>query len=412
MTQRIYHTLIWLLLAIPALASEPPKSLMGAQDFKPSVEHPFGWRGDGSGRFPGATPVTEWSTTKNVKWGIAVGKSHSSPILTDALVFVTSEPNLLFCIGRNDGKIRWKAEIKPADLTNPQSRKVAEEYVPPKDGSGMAAATPITDGKRVYAVYGNGIVCAVNLDGKRAWTTCIEAEQSTGYGRSASPIIAGGKLIVSMTNLYAFDLETGKQLWVNEDAKSGYGTPAAMKVGATEVVITPVGDVAQVSDGKIVDSNIGHTIHSSPFAEDGVVYFGESMFSAVRLNAAFKDEEAWNAMISGEIFSSPLLYSGILYLATGEGELVAFDAKGKGSQDPLINARSLFEDGGGYASLTLAGKYLFLNSNGGEMVMLEATREAPAISHNRLKEGTGSTPVFSGKSMFIRDGETLYCIGQ
>src|SRR5579862_1225065 len=41
---------------------------LGAADFKPSPEHPYGWRGDGSGCFPGATPPLHWgSVSKGVK---------------------------------------------------------------------------------------------------------------------------------------------------------------------------------------------------------------------------------------------------------------------------------------------------------------------------------------------------------
>jgi len=34
--------------------------LLGSPEFCPSPEHPFGWRGDGSGQFPGATPPVHW----------------------------------------------------------------------------------------------------------------------------------------------------------------------------------------------------------------------------------------------------------------------------------------------------------------------------------------------------------------
>jgi hypothetical protein len=36
------------------------KALLGAPDFKPSPETPYGWRGDGNGRFPGAQPPLKW----------------------------------------------------------------------------------------------------------------------------------------------------------------------------------------------------------------------------------------------------------------------------------------------------------------------------------------------------------------
>src|SRR3954464_4676377 len=50
----------WLLAAgMPLLASDTAP--LGSPDFYPSPKHPVGWRGDGSGRFPGATPPTVWS---------------------------------------------------------------------------------------------------------------------------------------------------------------------------------------------------------------------------------------------------------------------------------------------------------------------------------------------------------------
>src|SRR5437868_1013476 len=144
---------------------------LGAADLKPSSEQPFGFRGDGSGRFTGATPVTEWSEKekKNIRWSATVGSSFSSPILSENFVFVTSEPNLLYCVDRAKGDIRWKFEITPAVLADEKSQKAAAAYEPPKDGSGMVAGTPVTDGKRIYAMLANGIVCALNLDGKKEW---------------------------------------------------------------------------------------------------------------------------------------------------------------------------------------------------------------------------------------------------
>ena len=124
----IFHLLLFSALthAISAAAPVPASSSpLGAPEFRVSGERPFGWRGDGSGRFPGATPVTHWSATKNVRWSTVVGRSYSSPIVTDQFVVVTSEPNLVVCVNRADGSVRWKFAVTPALLTDPQSRKSA-----------------------------------------------------------------------------------------------------------------------------------------------------------------------------------------------------------------------------------------------------------------------------------------------
>jgi outer membrane protein assembly factor BamB len=390
---------------------------LGAADFHASPQHPIGWRGDGNGRFIGASPVTEWSTTKNVRWSLEVGKSYSSPVATDKVVLLTSEPNWLICIDRASGKVKWKVQVTPADVSDAKARKAAESYQLPKDGSGMAAATPLTDGTNIYVVFANGIVCAVDMEGKPKWTIAIEAEQNTGYGRSASPIMVAGKLIVSMTNLYAFDPATGKQLWINEDAKSSYGTPAGLKVGQSEVIVTPMGAVVTAADGKTVGSDIGHTAHSTPIAAgSGLVFFADNTASMVHLSDAFKDDEVWSGMVSGEVFGSPVLHEKTIYMTTGAGELFAFDAGAKDSAEPLIDRRALIEGVSGaapaaYASLTLAGKYLFYNSNKGEIVVMEANREAKIVARNKMARGTGASMAFWGKEIFLRDGEKVYCIG-
>lgn len=362
--------------------------------------------------------MTEWSATRNVRWATVVGRSYSSPIVTDKFVFVTSEPDLLICLDRAGGKVLWKAEIKPTDLTDEKGRKAAEKYEAPRDGSGLFAATPLTDGKNIYAVLANGIICAVDLDGKRKWAAGIDAEPTTGYGRSSSPIIVAGKLIVHMSNLYAFDAGTGRQLWVNTEAKSSYGTPVHLRIGDVDLIVTPNGDVVRANDGQTLNSDIGRASHSSPIqCGDGVVCFGNGEIHVLRLNATFKEEEVWNGMVGGDVFGSPLLHDNTLFITTGAGALFAFDTHGKDSQEPLIDGRRLFENEAtagpvAYASVTLAGHYLFLNSNKGETVVLEASRSAKLIGRNRLLAGAGSCPVFSDRDMFLRDGDKLFCIGQ
>ncbi len=50
------------LLLCAGVAADPAGSAtLGSPEFKPSLDRPVGWRGDWSGRFPGATPPTTWS---------------------------------------------------------------------------------------------------------------------------------------------------------------------------------------------------------------------------------------------------------------------------------------------------------------------------------------------------------------
>ena len=389
-------------------------ALMAVGSGGPGSAPPCGWRGDGGGRFPAATPPLEWSESKNVRWKAEVGTGYASPVLAADLVVVASEPDLLIAVGRADGKERWRLKTGPSDLAEETARATASEYKA-KD-TGMAAATPAFDGGTIYAVFANGIVRAVDLSGKARWTVHIGAPQNTAYGRSASPILAGGRLVVHMTHLFAFDPATGKQVWVNEDARGNYGTPAALRSGDVDLIATPGGDVVRADDGKTVATQIGNSANSSPVVADGKIHYAERDVRAIRLAAGFKDESVWNSEIRGELFGSPVHHEGLLFTATAKGELYVFDAKATGEKEPLTAARPLLDRervrGGNavYSSLTLGGRHLFLASNLGETVVLEATAEAKEVARNVLPDGTGSSPVFAGPDLFLRDGTKLYCI--
>src|SRR6266567_457267 len=85
-----------------------PPAPMGSADFRPSVEHPVGWRGDGSGQYPSADPPTKWSAKENIVWKAEVGMGTSSPVLVAQRVFITAEPDLLICLDAGTGKELWR----------------------------------------------------------------------------------------------------------------------------------------------------------------------------------------------------------------------------------------------------------------------------------------------------------------
>lgn len=86
----------------PAAALSPHPSVSpGVSAAPPQV---MGWRNDGSGRYPLATPPREWSETKNILWKTKVGPNkYSSPILVAARLFLLSDPAWLCCVSANDG---------------------------------------------------------------------------------------------------------------------------------------------------------------------------------------------------------------------------------------------------------------------------------------------------------------------
>ena len=56
---------LWALSSLGQTLKAGAGEMLGSSDFKPTPEHPIGWRGDWTGRFPGATPPTEWTRRIN-----------------------------------------------------------------------------------------------------------------------------------------------------------------------------------------------------------------------------------------------------------------------------------------------------------------------------------------------------------
>jgi hypothetical protein len=96
------------------------KAPLGSAEFYPSPEHPIGWRGDGTGCYPGATnPPTVWyqkanGESKNILWKTKLFcYSWSTPIVVGDKIFTLSDPYDLVCLNKNTGKILWIRSFPP-----------------------------------------------------------------------------------------------------------------------------------------------------------------------------------------------------------------------------------------------------------------------------------------------------------
>ncbi len=124
-------------LAFLACFGPDEGTALGSPKFKVSPEQPLGWRGDGSGRFPGATPPLTWErarqgngfTTKNLLWATplpAVG--ISSPIVVGNRIFLTAGFTDLLCIDKASGQILWLRSNPEFEALTAEERKTEPAY--------------------------------------------------------------------------------------------------------------------------------------------------------------------------------------------------------------------------------------------------------------------------------------------
>ncbi|MBE3123313.1 MAG: PQQ-like beta-propeller repeat protein [Planctomycetes bacterium] len=382
-----------------------------------------GWRGDGTGQYPGASPPTQWDIDdgKNILWQTEIGKGHSSPVVAGNRVFVTAEPDLLICLDRDTGTVLWKKDNGYGAL--PPGTKVPDKRPPTSPNCGYATPTPVTDGKFVYASFGTGVVSCHDFDGNRKWLRYLDLPQVTQYGRSASPVLAGRRLIVSIGGLEALDADTGDTLWQTPEAKPAYGSAVAARIGEVDVLLTPGGDCVRLSDGKILARKMAVAAYTSPLVDAGVVYYVGPPAVAIRLppkaDEMIRPEKIWESDdLEGEFFSSPVCHEGILYGASNTGVLYALD----GRTGTLIYKQELeiasaagkpgTEVANLWPSLSLVGKVLVLANDAGETLVLVPGREYKQVARNYHDKGSGASPVADGNLLFLRGGKKLYCIGE
>jgi outer membrane protein assembly factor BamB len=437
---------------------------------------PLGWRQDGTGRFPKATPPLEWSKDSNVLWKTKLpGPGFGSPIVVGEAVFVVSYPAELLCLRASDGKVQWQktntiaeafgedkaAEFakrydqldkkrreandefnklrkelrdkgidpdKKKDLDKDSKEKLdkarekiteadralrEEQKTTPRKESrgepGNAAATPACDGKHVAAVYGTGIVAVYTTAGKRLWIKFVETPQ-IGFGHSASPVLAGDKLIVHLNDLVALDVATGKELW-RTPVTARHASSILTRLDKQDVLVTPAGPIVRVSDGKILSKGKFSLSESSPLLDGDVIYASHSGgIQALKLSGGKQDEaaleEVWKVDADRDRRTpSSVLHDGLLHAVNTSGILEVIDVK-TGEQVykqrlPLAHV---------YSSITLAGDHLFVADMRGKTVVLKPGRRYQRVATNEL-EGTGASPVFVGDRLYLRGHQHLYCIG-
>ena len=376
-----------------------------------------GFRGDGSGRFPDVVPPLEWGPGKNIRWTTKIGPNkYSAPVVVGDRIFLVAEPAELVCVDASDGRILWRKSNGYADLPGKVDGK------PPRGDAGNTTPTPVSDGRFVYAVFGTGIVACYDLRGERQWIRYGGPHPAPEYGRSSSPALVGGKLLVTLSCLIALDAKTGLEAWKNKDVLELYGTPVPAVLGGVEVVVLPSGQVVRVSDGRILASELGGLSFASPVVQDGAVYLIQAGSSAQQLAASSADKweakQLWEQELEGTFYASALLDQGLIYAASNTGDFYILDSK-----DGKILAHKELDlpSGAGrpgaaganlYPSLVLAGNYLMIFNDQGDTLVLEPGRSYKELRRNHLGAGHGSAPAFDGRAIYMRGDQSLYCIGE
>lgn len=379
------------------------------------------WRGpNGDGISPETNVPVKWSAAENIAWRTPIpGESHSSPVVWEDTVFVTTalpdtQARLLLRLDARTGNILWQRTVVNA----------APEYMHRENS--LASSTPVTDGERVYTSFQNAkrvdLQC-YDFEGKQLWSAQpLEFEGEHGY--SYTPVIYGDLLFFDCRQegeaaLLALDKRTGKVRWRVEPSRRriSHITPLLVIDGRRQQLI-----VCGSDEIHSVNPENGQTWWRcrgpSDVAVAGLSYGDGVLFAAagypdrsrmgVRVDGdgdVGNTHVAWRSRRQVTYVPSPVYHEGHFYSILDEGILCCFDAKtGETAWDQRLEGRVR-------SSLVLAGEHGYTTNDKGVTTVFRATHKGfEPVSVNDLKEFCYSTPAIANGRLYLRTGKNLVCI--
>jgi len=419
---------------------------------------PTNW---GQFRGPGSRGVSEdddrlpekWSDTENVAWRVPLaGVAWSSPIVWGDRVFLTNvvsegvverpKPGLYFggnrlepskdvhrwsvvCLDFASGNVFWEREVERSAPKAPRHLK-----------NSYASETPVTDGERLYAHFGQIGTFCYGLDGELLWQRRTQPVQTRdAWGTASSPALHDGRLYIvndseDQSYLVALDKTNGNEIWrVERDEPSNWSSPYVWhNERGTEIVTTGRQKVRSYDlDGKLLweISRMSSIVIPTPFSAHGLLYVASGYVGdetrpvfAVRPGASgdisLRDGSTSNASIAWSLPQgapynpSPLLYGDYYYTLYDRGFLTCHDAR-TGEE---IYGKQRFRAG---ASAFTASPWayngkLFCLSEEGDCFVLDAGPEYRLIRENSIGEQCMATPAIAQGSLIVRSAEAVYRI--
>jgi outer membrane protein assembly factor BamB len=287
---------------------------------------------------------------------------RATPVYRDGLIYSLGAKGDLYCLSAKNGKPKWSKNILADNATRNQMW-------------GMAASPLLVDHLVVVTPGGapaKSIVAYDRLIGAPIWHAL---DDRAGYTSPILATLAGRKQIVWISAQRAVGLapENGALLWE-------YPFPAQNDMNCSQPVV-------------VDDANV--LLSSSPGP-------GAALLAISRSSETYAARAVWTSNRMKNKFNSSVLYQGYIY-GLDDTILACIEAK----------TGELKWKGGryGYGQLLLAGGYLIVVTEQGEVVLVRATPE----SHQELArfpalEGrTWNIPAIDNGLLLVRNSNEMAC---
>jgi outer membrane protein assembly factor BamB len=401
------------------------------------------FRGPNSSGLGGGKPPVHFGPNQNVLWKAAVGSGLSSPIVWGQRVFLTefdqtTRKLATVCLDRRTGKILWRHAV------------AAEGIEEVHELSSPAAATPATDGQRVYAYFGSyGLVC-YDLDGNQKWERRLPLPENH-YGAAASPIVAGELVVLNHQGkdsyLLGVNRRDGRTVWKTDRSlfRYGWSTPVHWRHDGIDEIVVLGGDFEPNQRLMAYDlangaerwwvAGLPPCGKSTPVIGGGLLFLAApdivleqaaekrnpdkaaqfyarngNRLMAVRPGRTGEVPQtniAWSDRRGVPGVPSPLYYNGRLYTFK-DGGLVFCRVAGTGE---LLYSERLGTLGYYYSSPVAADQRIYIASAEGVVIVLQDGEKLNILATNKLDGGILATPALVDGNIYVRTKSHLYAFG-
>jgi outer membrane protein assembly factor BamB len=377
-------------------------------------------------RGPSSSAVSETAQipdTLAIDWSVPLpGRGLSSPILVGDRLFVTCSSGAhqdqleLLCMEAETGKLLWRRVLRATGRT----------MTYPK--TSVAAPSPCSDGKRVFAVWSCNDVAAFDMEGDLIWTRGLTADYpnvSNSLGMASSPLVIGNTLVVMVENdsesySLGLDVRSGRNLWKLDRPKAANWTspvlwqptkdarPAALLQSSKGVT------AVDASTGSVLWDFQGNASSMSSCVVSGTRIFAPSGGITALQPApdGAPPVSLWNSRQLNPSTTSPLLVAGLLLTTNNAGVLTAGD-----SEDGTVRWKQRLTGPFSATPVGAGNRVLAVSEKGLVQVVEVGAAEAKPLGqlqlplHEDSKELILSTPALRGKHAYLRTDSTLWRIG-
>ncbi len=377
------------------------------------------FRGSASNGRAEADVPADWSQGAPIAWAAELeGRGLASPIIVGGQVIVTC----------SSGPAQQRLHVLSFDAASGEKQWERQFWATGRTAchptTCVAAPTPASDGKRLFASYSSNDVVCLDLDGNLLWYRGLTHDYpnaSNSLGMASSPTVVGSTLVVMVESdadsfTSGLDVETGETRWrLERPRKANWTTPVALTDGSEEKPPILLQSSAGVS---AVDSETGEEVWayldgasttSSPVVVGETVFVPSNGVTALRTGRSTPGvpEIVWNAGGLQPGMASLTASDGRLYLVNRSGVLTCADLQ-DGSRLWQLRLKGNFS-----GSPVIAGGHLFILSQQGVGYSVELGDEKGEIvgSHD-FGEKFLSTPAIAEGAIYVRSDGHLWKIAQ